>query len=67
MAERMSQEVKEKAIRGWLQGKTRDEIAIEVSNLVWFCKQHNKKLVKRTRLHRVFSSQRFGDNPENAE
>ena len=29
MAERMSQEVKEKALRGWLQGKTRDEIAIE--------------------------------------
>jgi hypothetical protein len=29
MAERMSQEVKEKAIRGWLQGKTRDEIAME--------------------------------------
>ena len=41
MAERMSQEVKEKAIRGWLQGKTRDEIAIEaqissgsVSNII---------------------------------
>lgn len=29
MGERMSQEVKEKALRGWLQGKTRDEIAIE--------------------------------------
>ena len=41
MAERMSQEVKEKAIRGWLQGKKRDEIAMEaqissgsVSNII---------------------------------
>jgi len=41
MAERMGQEVKEKAIRGWLQGKKRDEIAMEaqissgsVSNII---------------------------------
>src|SRR2546421_39788 len=41
MAERISQEVREKVIRGWLQGRRRDEISIDaqissgsVSNII---------------------------------
>ena len=67
MAERMSQEVKEKALRGWLQGKTRDEIAIEaqissgsVSNII-------KSWLKGLDSTEYSEPEIWRYNPENAE